>query len=81
MSVFIVERYWPDVTTADVAELGRRLRASTSALPDVSYLGSVLLVEDAVVQCRFEAPDADAVRSVNAAANAPFDRILLAYPA
>jgi hypothetical protein len=81
MSVFIVERYWPDVSTADVAELARRLRDSAAAQPGVRYLGSVLLVEDAVVQCRFEAADAEAVRTVNDAANAPFDRILLAYPA
>ena len=80
MPVFVVERYWPGVSGADVEDLVRRLRA---AQPDPSrsgavYLGSVLLVADETVQCRFEASDAAAVARFNLDAGAPYDRILTA---
>jgi hypothetical protein len=74
---FVVERYWPGVTGADVTALAGRLR---SALQEgrggVRYLGSVLLVGDDVVQCRFEAPDVESVHRANDAAGARIDRIL-----
>lgn len=78
MSVFVVERYWPGVSASALAELADRLRIATLADGDVRYLGSVLLVGDDVVECRFEAAHVDAVRRVNDAAHAAYDRLLLA---
>jgi hypothetical protein len=74
---FVVERYWPGVTAADVTALAQRLRTALGGAPDgVRYLGSVLLVGDDVVQCRFEAADIDAVCRANVKAGAPVDRVL-----
>ncbi len=83
----MVERYWPGVCDADVDALAARLRAAACQLvvagESIRYLGSVLLVGDDVVQCRFESDDADAVVWLNERAGAPFDRLLSArtYPA
>lgn len=83
MPAFIVERYWPQVSTSDVEALADRLRVAVTAVPGVRYLGSMLLVEDRVVQCRFDAVDVAEVVAINDAAAAPYDRILQvrAYPA
>ena len=83
MAYFVVERYWPGVSGADLAPLGEVLRRTADeAGAEVRYLGSVLLVDDNVVQCRFEGVDADAVRRLNDAAGVRYDRVLqaLAYP-
>ncbi len=83
----MVERYWPGVCDADVDALAVRLRAAAGRLAaqgePIRYLGSVLLVGDDVVQCRFESDDADAVVWLNERAGAQFDRLLSAraYPA
>lgn len=83
----MVERYWPGVCDADVDDLAVRLRAAAGRLAaagePIRYLGSVLLVGDEVVQCRFESDDADAVVWLNERAGAKFDRLLnaRAYPA
>ena len=83
----MVERYWPGVRDADVDALAVRLRAVAGRLAaagePIRYLGSVLLVGDDVVQCRFESDDADAVVWLNEQAGAQFDRLLSAraYPA
>jgi Nickel responsive protein SCO4226-like len=82
VAVYVVERYWSGVSAVDVAALAERLdRAARAA--GIGYLGSVLLVDDDVVQCRFDSPDIEAVRRVNDVAGARYDRILLArtYPA
>jgi hypothetical protein len=78
MPCFVVERYWPGVVAADVTALSRTLRHWLSDHPgaEVGYLGSVLLVDDDVVQCRFEGPDPAAIRGLNEAAGTKFDRIL-----
>jgi hypothetical protein len=81
--VYVVERYWPGVSALDVAGLAERLsRATVTVGAAVTYLGSVLLLEDNVVQCRFDSSDVESVRVVNEAAGARYDRILLVrtYP-
>jgi hypothetical protein len=81
---FVVERYWPGVTAADVAALADQLRRADDprTARAVRYLGSTLLVDDDVVQCRFVGTDVEAVRLANDDAGIRYDRILqaLAYP-
>lgn len=80
---YIVERYWPQVSAAEVEALAGRLRRAVALQHGVTYLGSVLLLDDDIVQCRFEAADDTVVGLVNQVAEAPYDRILRvrAYPA
>jgi hypothetical protein len=85
--IYVVERYWPGVSTPDVDVLAERLRCAAVRLAaageSVRYLGSLLIVGDDVVQCRFESVDTNAVVRLNEQADARFDRILeaRAYPA
>jgi hypothetical protein len=53
MGGFIVERYWPGVTEADVRQAAAALRAAAGT--DVRYLGSILMPGDEVVLFRFDA--------------------------
>jgi hypothetical protein len=75
---FVAECFWPGVSSADVDELDRRVRAVTAEIgprQPIQYLGSILIREDEVVFCQFEG-DADAVRETAERAGVPFDRIL-----
>lgn len=87
MAVYVVERYWPGVSTPDVDVLAEQLRVTAAGFAaagePIRYLGSLLIVGDDVVQCRFESLDTDAVVRLNERAGARFDRILeaRAYPA
>jgi hypothetical protein len=56
MGGFIVERYWPGVTEADVRQAAAGLRAAAGA--EVRYLGSILMPGDDVALFRFDAPSA-----------------------
>ena len=70
---FVAECFWPDVSEADLDALDRRV--ARALLPDVRYLGSILLREDEVVLCQFDGP-ADSVRAVAERAQVPFERLL-----
>ena len=70
---FVAECFWPDVNDADLDALDRRV--ARALLPDVRYLGSILLREDEVVLCQFAGP-ADSVRTVAERAQVPFERLL-----
>ena len=59
MGGFIVERYWPGVTEADVDRAAAALRAAGGA--DIRYLGSILVPGDEVVLFRFLAVNAQRV--------------------
>lgn len=76
---FVAECLWPDVGTADLDALDRRIAAATAELNrlrrPVRYLGWLLLREDEVVFCQFEGT-ADSVREAAERARVPFDRIL-----
>jgi hypothetical protein len=78
---YLAECFWPDVKDSDLAELDARAEASTAELSrrgdDVSYLGSLLLLDDEVVLCRFEGAE-DSVRRAAQKAAIPYERILKA---
>ena len=88
MGGFIVERYWPGVTEADVLAASAALhRATGGALPSaatvgvappdgVRYLGGILVPGDEVVLFRFEAPDAGLVEALGVRAGVRCDRVV-----
>jgi hypothetical protein len=73
MDNFVAECFWPDVCDADLDALD--LRVTLALVPEVRYLGSILLREDEVVLCQFDGP-VDSVRAVAERAQVPFERIL-----
>jgi len=79
-STFLVERYWPGVssTTLEAAVArGRRSAAEMSlAGRRIRYLRSTLVPDEETVYCLFEAVGSDAVRELNERAAIPFDRIV-----
>lgn len=76
MGGFIVERYWPGVTEADVRLVGAVLRQVGG--PTVTYLGSILIPGDEVVLCRFEAATPAQVKAVSELAGLRCDRLVAA---
>jgi hypothetical protein len=76
---FVAECFWPDVETADLEALDRRVRDVEARLRrerrEVRYLGSLLMREDEVVLCHFEGTAAD-VREVAERSRIPFERIV-----
>jgi hypothetical protein len=74
MGGFIVERYWPGVTEADVLRAAAALQAAAGA--DVRYLGSILMPGDEVVLFRFGAPGAPGVAALAAQAGLRCDRLV-----
>jgi hypothetical protein len=65
---YVVELYWPDVTTEQVSELlvraDRAARRMSDGDTQVRYLGCTLTIGDEVCFVRFEAASADAVGRV-----------------
>jgi hypothetical protein len=74
MGGFIVERYWPGVTEADVRMAAAALRAASGA--DIRYLGSILMPEDEVVLFRFDAVSARHVAASGDHAGLRCDRLV-----
>jgi hypothetical protein len=77
---FVAECFWPDVREADIAALDRRIEhavADLQARGAIQFLGSILLLDDEVVLCRFEGT-AELVGDVAARAEIPCERILAA---
>jgi hypothetical protein len=74
MGGFIVERYWPGVTVADVRLAEAALRAADGA--DSRYLGSILMPGDEVVLFRFDAVSAEQVAASGARAGLRCDRVV-----
>jgi hypothetical protein len=76
MGEFIVERYWPGVTEADVRLAAAALRTADGA--DIRYLGSILMPGDEVVLFRFDAVSAEQVAASGARAGLRCDRVVSA---
>ena len=77
-SAFLVERYWPGVTLADVERAATRTRAAGGPVAGVSsvhYLGSVLIPDEETVFSLFDGPDLAAVVEANRRGGFRFDRI------
>ncbi len=76
MRGFLIERYWPGVTPADVRVLENQLvRLSGS---DARFLASTLMLADEVVFFEFSAVDDAAVRELARRAGLPCDRLVAA---
>lgn len=77
---YLAECYWAGVSAADLEALDVRARRSASMTLDggeqVSYVGSLLMPDDEVVLCFFEAASLESVRSVAERAEIPFARIV-----
>ena len=77
---YLVECYWPGVTTSALTDVGERAGAVTRELRtlghDVRFLGSLLVPVDEVVFCRFAGASAGEVGWAGALARIPADRIV-----
>jgi hypothetical protein len=73
---FLIERYWPGVTAADVEAVGRRLTALSSH--DATFVASTLIPTDEVVFFEFTAFDEAAVLDLARRANLRCDRLVSA---
>jgi hypothetical protein len=74
MDGFVMERYWPGVTAADVRAAGTALRAVSSA--DARYRGCILMPGDEVVLFGFDAVSATRVGEVSEQAGLRCDRVV-----
>ena len=73
---FLVERYWPGVTAADVEAVCRRLTALSG--PESTFVASTLIPTDEVVFFEFLASDEPAVRDLAHRADLRCDRVVSA---
>jgi Protein of unknown function (DUF4242) len=77
---YMVERYLPGITSAELDEASARLAAASAELStngaEVRYLGSTFVPEEESCFCRFRSADADHVRRACERAGVAFARIL-----
>jgi uncharacterized protein DUF4242 len=77
---YLVERYWPGVTSELLLEAlnrGRRVMVQMSAEgTDVRDISSILIPGEEVVFSMYEGPSAVAVRQLNERAGIPVSRIV-----
>ena len=76
MAGFLVERYWPGVTPADVDAVCRRLSQLGDAA--ATFVASTLIPADEVVFFEFRADDEGAVRELARRAGLRCDRLVKA---
>ena len=80
--VYVVERYLPSFSRADLlprlARLGPVIEALRTEGLMVRYLGSAIVVEDEACFCQFEGSSVAAVIEANRRADLPFDRVVAA---
>jgi hypothetical protein len=80
MPTFMVERYLPGIGYGAFAEAVQRAVSAAAAATEqgatVRYLGSTFVPEEESCFCRFEGPDAEAVREANRRAGLPFWRVV-----
>jgi hypothetical protein len=76
MMGYLVERYWPGVTAADVDAVGRRLTQLGS--DDATFIASTLIPADEVVFFEFSAVDEAAVLELAGRAELRCDRLVSA---
>lgn len=73
--VYVVERYLPGVSRAELERQLERLERVTRGTP-VQYFGSTIVPADEACFCQFEGPSEEAVAEANRRAGVPFDRIV-----
>jgi hypothetical protein len=76
MSEFLVERYWPGVTTSDVRVVDVRLTELSDA--EATFVASTLIPSDEVVFFEFRAVNGAAVLDLARRAGLPCDRLVSA---
>ena len=79
MHAYLVERYLPGLSEADVRAALRRAEAACADLraagTEISYRGSIFLPLEEACFCRFDSDRAEAVTEVNQRAQFAFARI------
>jgi len=79
LEIFLMERYWPGVSRADVATSEERLRHAAGDLArggiPIRILSSTYLPADEVVLTVFEAGEEDDMVEVSRRSHYPFDRV------
>ena len=79
MDVYLVERYLPGRSEAEIRDALRRVQDAcndrSARGTRVRYLGSVLLPVEEALFCRFESEGPEAVAEVSERAQLPFARI------
>jgi Protein of unknown function (DUF4242) len=80
MPDYLVERYLPGLTAADVHAAIRRTTAVAEEMAGddipIRYLTSAFIAEEEACFCQFEAPSREAVAAANERAAFPYARIL-----
>jgi hypothetical protein len=78
--VYVVERYVPGVSSAELERALVALRRTTREMrgggTSIRYLGSTIVPDDEACFCEFEAPSQAAVAEANRRAGVAFDRIV-----
>ena len=79
MTTFLVERYWPGISHAELAAaVGRATRSAATMRRQgkhIRYLQATLVPEQETVLCLMEAASLDLVAELNQRARIPYDRI------
>ncbi len=79
MHSYLVERYLPGLSEADVRRGLHRAQAACAELEEqgiaVRYLGSIFLPLEEACFCRFDSDDPQVVAEVNQRAGVPYARI------
>jgi hypothetical protein len=79
LTTYLVERYWPGVSPAELADAMTRARRSASTMrrqgKRIRYLQATLVPDQETVLCLMEAESADLVAELNERARIPYDRI------
>ncbi len=80
MPTYLVERYWPGVTSEVLLEALKRGRRAMEEMSDegtrVRDISCTLIPREEVVFSVYEGPSADAVRQLNERAGIPVSRIV-----
>lgn len=80
MPTYLVERYWPGVTSELLLEALERSRRVMAEMEDegirVRRISCTLIPDEEVVFSVYEGPSADAVQQLNERAGVPFSRIV-----
>jgi hypothetical protein len=79
MTCYVVTRHLPGITPDALTSAGLRAKSCAAEMTDegipIKWLRSFFIPNTEQTHCYFEAPNADAVKEVNARANIPFSEI------
>ena len=79
LTTFLVERYWPGISQAELAAAVGRAKRSAASMrrqgKQIHYLQATLVPEQETVLCLMEAESSALVAELNQRARIPYDRI------